>query len=158
MCLISEQSACRSSALVALRASFTRWRGAALSPHFSGHAEEGNEAIFPVSRFALERRLSVSPALPAQSASQAAMKSNVFGFCALLVALIAPAATCSAASSGIGGVTGTSSPQVVTPQLTGPAPTPSYLAPPILPPTPNYGVWPKGTLAPRSTAPVKPHW
>jgi hypothetical protein len=85
------------------------------------------------------------------------MKSNVLGFGVALVALVASAATCSAAN-GIGGVTGTSSPQVVTPQLTGPTPTPTYLAPPVLPPTPNYGAWPKGTPAPRSTAPVKPHW
>lgn len=85
------------------------------------------------------------------------MRSRFLTVAALIAASVAPET--GMAANGIGNVTGTSSPEVVTPPLIGPTPTPSYLAPPIALPDSNFVVTPKGTtFVPRSPAAVKPHW
>jgi hypothetical protein len=85
------------------------------------------------------------------------MTSSFLKCGALLAALIAPVATCSAAN-GIGSFTGTSNPEVIVPPLIGPPQTPSYLVPPIYAPDPAFVVTPSRKNAPRALAPVKPRW
>jgi hypothetical protein len=57
------------------------------------------------------------------------MKDNWLRCGVLLAALMSPAA--SHAANGIGGFTGTSTPEVVTPQMSAPPQTPAYPQPPI---------------------------
>ncbi len=86
------------------------------------------------------------------------MTSNLFKCGALLVAFIAPNTACLAAN-GIGGFTGTSNPEVVTPPLIGPTPTPSYLSPPIIPTIqyPASRIAPVPMSAPPAVTRVRPH-
>jgi hypothetical protein len=73
---------------------------------------------------------------------------------ALLTAFIVPVATCSAATNGIGSITGTSTPQVVAPSTIAPPPTP---APPSQPFRASVlgGVGPSG-FAPNLTSAPPP--
>jgi hypothetical protein len=57
------------------------------------------------------------------------MTNNVLKICALTMALLAPGAAC--AAKGIGSVTGTTTPEVVTPQTSAPPQTPAQPSPPI---------------------------
>jgi len=63
------------------------------------------------------------------SANEAPMMNNVLKYCVLTIALLAPAAAYSA--NGIGSVTGTTTPEVVTPQMSAPPQTPAQPSPPI---------------------------
>ncbi|WP_158817600.1 hypothetical protein [Methylocapsa sp. S129] len=88
------------------------------------------------------------------------MTNNVRRRCALLIAFMASMAT-GAAASGIGDITGTSTPEVVTPSTT-PAPqTPAYPSPPVGSGAPAFPGSPYAAhqrmSAPRVVAPVKPH-
>jgi Chromate transporter len=65
------------------------------------------------------------------------MTSNVLKYPVLLIALIAPAATCPAAE-GIGSFTGTSTPEVITPPTTAAPQTPAYPSPQT---GPTYGAF-----------------
>jgi hypothetical protein len=65
------------------------------------------------------------------------MPSNVLKYAVLLIALIAPIATCPAAE-GIGGFTGTATPEVITPPTTAAPQTPAYPSPQM---GPTYGAF-----------------